>query len=128
MLGGVQGSGWRGGIGGLPTLLMMLNAGGRRCTPLLLLALQKWHLGFWSLYILSVICPNYACTHLFSVPYRFFVFRHPRRHLSRCKPCNRVSGPKSPLILTVTTWVPLAWDAHHCPGALGTKFLASESV
>ena len=35
-----------------------------------------------------------------------------------------VSGPKSLLILTVTTWVPLAWDAHDYPGALGTKFLA----
>lgn len=124
MLGGVQGSGWRGGEGGLPTLLMMLNAGGRHSTPLLLLALQKRHLGFWSLYILAVICPNYACAHLFSVPYRFLVFCHLRRHLSRCKPYSRVSGPKSPLILTVTTWVPLVWDAHHCPGALGTKFLA----
>ena len=35
-----------------------------------------------------------------------------------------VSGLKPPLILTVTTWVPLAWDAHDYPGALGTKFLA----
>jgi len=35
-----------------------------------------------------------------------------------------VSGPKSPRILTVTTWVPLVWDDHNCPGALGTKFLA----
>ena len=48
------------------------------------------HLGFWSLYILlSIICPNYACTHLFSVPYAFFVFCHPRRHLSKCKQCTK---------------------------------------
>ena len=68
---------------------MMLNAWGRHRTLLLLLALQKQHLGFWSLYILlSIICPNYACTHLFSVPYAYFVFCCPRRHLSRCKQCT----------------------------------------
>ena len=44
-------------------------------TLFLPLALQKWQLGFWSFCILlSIICPNCACTHLFLVPHSFFVF------------------------------------------------------
>ena len=63
------------GLGGLPTPLVVLSAGGVLSALLLLLALQKWQLGFWSFCILlSIICPNYACTQLFLVPYIFFVF------------------------------------------------------
>ena len=38
--------------------------------------------------LLSIICPNCACTQLFSVPYSFFAFCCPRRCLSRCKHCS----------------------------------------
>ena len=63
-----------GGLGALPTPLMVVCAGGRRRTLLLLLALQKWQLGVWSFCILlSRICPDCACTQLFLVPYSFFV-------------------------------------------------------
>ena len=42
--------------------------------PTLLLVLQKWQLGFWPFCIfLFIICLNYACMHLFLVPYSFFL-------------------------------------------------------
>ena len=41
--------------------------------PLLLLqALQKWQVFLVSLYLLSIICPNWACMQLFLVPYNIF--------------------------------------------------------
>ena len=43
--GQVQGSVWRGGLGGLPTHLVVLCAGGLCSTLHLLTALQKWKLG-----------------------------------------------------------------------------------
>ena len=59
-------------------LFVMLSAGGMRSTLLLLqtprfllLALQKWQLGFLvSVSFGSRICPN--CTQLFLVPYNFY--------------------------------------------------------
>ena len=64
---------WRGGLGGLPTPLVVLCAGITRRTLLLLLAPQKWQFGFWSFCILLfIICPNYACVQLLLVPYSFF--------------------------------------------------------
>ena len=48
---------WRGGLGGLPTPLVMLCAG-----------------GVCSFCILFLICPNWACMKLFLVLYSFFFF------------------------------------------------------
>ena len=59
---------------------------------LLFLALQKCQLGFLvSLYLLSRICSNRACTELFLVPRCFFVFCYWRRGVSRCKHCSKGS-------------------------------------
>ena len=85
------GSGLRGGLGGRPHPL-----GGAVCRvhaqyPALLPTPQKWQLGFWSFCILFIICPNGACTQLFLVPYRFFVFCCSRRRLSRWKHCSKGS-------------------------------------
>ena len=52
----------RRGLGILPTTLVVLYAGGKHSTLLLLPTLQKWHLGFWSFCILFIICPNCICT------------------------------------------------------------------
>ena len=66
-----------------------------RNTLLSLRALQKRHLGFWSFCIfLSRICSNCACTHLFLVPYSFFVFC-----CSRCKHCSK--GSQVPACLSL---------------------------
>ena len=58
-----------GGLGGLPTPLVVLSSGGDAQFPafvpdtlFLFQALQKWRLGFSvSLYLLSRICPNCMC-------------------------------------------------------------------
>ena len=64
----------KGGLGGLPTPLVVLFAGILPRTLLLLPASQKWQLGFWSFCILlSIICPNCTGMQLFLVPYSFFV-------------------------------------------------------
>ena len=65
-------------------------------TLLLLPALPKWPLGFWSFCILSIICPNCACTQLFLVPYGFFVFCCLRRCLFGCKHCSKGSQIPGP--------------------------------
>ena len=58
-MGCVQGSGRRGGLGGLPTPLVVLRAGGMRRTLLLLPALQKWQLGVLvSLYLVVHSLPQ----------------------------------------------------------------------
>ena len=55
-------------------------------TLLLLLALQKWHLGFFiCMYLLSIICPSCACRQLVLVPYSIFVFCCSRKSVFRCK-------------------------------------------
>ena len=63
------------------------------CSTLLLLpALQKWRLGFLvSLYLLSRIYPNCACTQLCLVPHSFLVFCCRRTGVSRCKHCSKGS-------------------------------------
>ena len=67
---------------------------------LLLPALQKWQMGFWSFCILlSIICPNCACIHLILVPYSFFEFCCSRRRLSSCKHCSK--GSQFPACLTL---------------------------
>ena len=59
---------------------------------LLLVALQKLQLGpLVCLYLLSRICPNWASTQLFLVPYSFFVFCCWRTGLSRCTHCSKRS-------------------------------------
>ena len=79
-----------------------LPSGGAACRGhlqdlLLLLALQKWRLGFWSFCILlSIICPKCTCTQLFLVPYGFSVFCCSRRGVSgrqHCSKGSQVPGP-----------------------------------
>lgn len=53
---------------------------------------------FWVTFVSfgSRICPNWACTLIFSVPDSFFVFRCSRRGVSRCKHGGTaVKGPRS---------------------------------
>ena len=87
----------RDSLSGLPAPLVVVSAGGRPST--LLLVLQKWQLVFWSFCILlSISCPNCNCWRLFLVPCYFFVFYCSRRCFSRCKRCSKgtqVPGPKS---------------------------------
>ena len=52
-----EGSGLKGGLGGLPTVLMVPCAGCMCSALLLLLPPQKRQLGFWSFCILFMICP-----------------------------------------------------------------------
>ena len=83
----VQRSSWSGGLGALPTPLVVACVQGA-CT--VLLSLQKWQLDFWSFCILLyIICPNRTYVQLFLVPYSFFIFCCLRRHLSRFKHCGK---------------------------------------
>ena len=70
-----SGIGPEGGSGILPILLVVLCAGNMHSTLLLLLALKKWQLGFWSFCILlSIICPNCSRMWLFFFPcFLYFV-------------------------------------------------------
>jgi len=64
----------------------------------LLLALQKWQLGFFGvfLYLLFRICPNCTCTQLLLVPSSFFLFCGSWRGAFRCKHCSTAAeGPRS---------------------------------
>ena len=83
---------------------VMLCAGGMHSTLFLLPTpcFFSWlfRSGIWAflvfLYFLSIICPNWACTQLFLVPYSFFVFFGLRKCLSRCKHCSTAAkGPRS---------------------------------
>ena len=47
-----------------------------------------WVFGLFCI-LLSIICPNCACTQLFLVPSSFFVFCCWRRCLSKCKHCSK---------------------------------------
>ena len=84
-------------LGGLPTPLVVMCAGGVLSALLLLQALHKWKLGFLVFLYLTVHnLPQLLYTQLFLVPYSFFVFRCWRRPLSSCKDCNKesqISGP-----------------------------------
>ena len=81
----VQGSCWRGGLGGLPTPLWCLVEGDFRsqhpvfCSPL-------FRNGSWMFFCLCIcwsrICPNCASTGLFLVPCSLFVFCCWRRGMS----------------------------------------------
>ena len=89
------------GLGGFP-LGGAVCKGHAQCSafvpyPLLLLwALQRWQLGFLtSLYLLSRICPNYACLNLIIVPYSFLVFCCLRIGMSRCNHhSTEAKGPR----------------------------------
>ena len=70
---GVRPKEWRRGVGGLPTPLVVLCAGGM-CSPVLLHpAAQKCQLGFWSFCVLFIICPN---LHAHSCFWSLIVFLH----------------------------------------------------
>ena len=70
-MGQIGGSGSKGGLGGLPTPVLVLRAEIMHRTLLLLLAPQKWQLGFG----LFVACylPQLCMHELLSVPCSFFV-------------------------------------------------------
>ena len=117
----MQGSGWRGGLGGLPTPLWSCVQGACAgpCFCSWLLISGSWVF----LVFLSIICPNCACTQLFLVPYSFFVSCCLRRGVSRCKPCSR--GSQVPVFLTPSSWGTGSLDFSTlggefcCPRALG---------
>ena len=71
---------------------------------LFLLQDLKWQLGFfWSLYLLSRICPNRPCMPLFLAPYSFLVFCCLRRGMSRRE--HRSKGPEvSACLSTYLGW------------------------
>lgn len=54
-MGCVQKSDWSGGLGGLPTSLVVLRVGVTFLFP----SLQKWQLHFWSFFI---FCPEFVPT------------------------------------------------------------------
>ena len=95
---GVGPEGW---LKGLPTPLMVLCAGGMRCTLLLLptpcFCSRLFRSGRWGfgLILSPRICPDCTCMHLFLVPYSFFVFCCSRRPLFRCKLCSKGFQPVS---------------------------------
>lgn len=83
-------SGWRGGLGGLPTPLVVLSAG---CTgsallflPTLCFCFRLLKSGSWVFCSLCIFCPESAltakCRQLFFIPYSFFVFYCWRRGCS----------------------------------------------
>ena len=84
--------------------------------PLLLLLLffRSGSWAFWSLRIFSRICPNCACTQLFSVPYRFFVFCCMRRCLSRCKHCSTAAEGRTSQPVSMLWELELLFLAQAC--------------
>ena len=62
-MGCVQGLGWRHGLGGLPTPLVVLSAGGRHNTLLLLPAFQKLAVGFLVFLYLALQNVPQLCMH-----------------------------------------------------------------
>ena len=90
------------------------EGGGIGSTLLSLLALPKWKLGFSvSLYLLSRICPNCACTWFFLVPYGFFVFCCWRRGVSRGKHCGTAAkGPRSQPVSLIHPWKDCCEDSR----------------
>ena len=85
-------------MGGLPTPLVMLCAGGMHSTLLLLptpcLCSLLFRSGIWAFCIfLSIICPSCSCGQLFLVPYSFFVFCCSRRCVSGAS--TAAKGPRS---------------------------------
>ena len=68
------GSGWRHVLGGLPSSLVALSAGGIRGTLLLLLAFASEVAGFGCIYtLLSIVCPSHTSMQ-FLIPCSLFVF------------------------------------------------------
>ena len=55
----VQKLDWRGGLGGLPTSLVVLSVVNMCRTLFLLPSLQKWQLHFWSF---RIFCPEFVPT------------------------------------------------------------------
>ena len=93
------GVGARCGLGGLPTPLVVVCAGGHAQYPAFALGSSIVAVGggfLVFLYLLSIICPNCACTQLFLVLCSFFVFCCWRTGVSRCKHCSTAAkGPRS---------------------------------
>ena len=113
------GTRWEVWLGGRPTPLLALCAGGMPRILLLVSAPQKWQkvfsvlfcfvlFPFWAI-LVALICPNGASMHLFLVPYSFFVFCCSRRCLFRCKHCSQCSqGSQAPDCLRFTQTTPPA--------------------
>ena len=91
-----DGSGQRGGLGGLPTPLVVLCAGSCTgscfCSDTSIVAI-----GFVIFCVLLfIICPNCTVVYLFLVPSNFFVFCCLERCLSRCRRCSKRSQVPGP--------------------------------
>lgn len=119
-LGWIRGSGWRSGLGGLPSPIDALCRGS--CTgPPLLQAPQKGQLGF-GLCIFSIICPNWPCTHLFLICYSIFVFCCPRDVCPGAS--TAVKGPRCQLVSDSPTAI--CWEsASWLPGFFPLRSLPS---
>uniref|UniRef100_A0AC11EQ66 RNA polymerase II, I and III subunit E n=1 Tax=Ovis aries TaxID=9940 RepID=A0AC11EQ66_SHEEP len=94
----VQGSCQSDDSGGLPTLWVVLCAGIRPGTQLLLRHLRS---GGFDFLLLSIICSSWAIARLFLVPHGFWVFCCWRRCLSKCRRCRK--GSQLPACLISTT-------------------------
>lgn len=91
-----EGSGQRGGLGGLPTPLVVPGAGVMHRSLLLLRYLTS---GSWVCDLLLLVIynlPNCTGVDLFLVPSHFFVFRCLEKCLSRCRHCGKRSQVPSP--------------------------------
>ena len=79
----VQGSGQWDDLGGLPTPLVVFNAGAYPVPHFCSWHFRSGSWAFWSFYILSTICPNCPYPQLLLVCYSFSVVSL-RRLVSRC--------------------------------------------
>ena len=99
-----RGSGWKGGLGGLPHFCGALCRGHAQYSafapdpPAFAPGSSEVAVGLLGLFcvLLSIIFPSCTCMQLFLVPYSFFVFCCSKRDLSRCKHCSTAAnGPRS---------------------------------
>ena len=99
-LGWIRGSGWRSGLGGLPSPPWCSVQEIMHRTLPFAPGTSERTVGFWPFCIFSIICPNWPRTHLFLICYSIFVFCCSRRCLSRCKHCSK--GSQVPACLRFT--------------------------
>ena len=86
---GVRPKEWQSGVGGLPTPLVVLCAGGHVQSLASAPTSPEVSVGFLVFLYLVHNLPQLTCTQLFLVPYSFLKFCCQKRHLSRCKQCSK---------------------------------------
>ena len=100
----MQRSGWRVGLGGLPTLGWCCVQGPCAVPCVCSLYLRNGAEFLVFLHLISHALPQVSITQLFLVPCSFLVFRCSRRHSSMCKHCSKGSlGPRSQLLTQTST-------------------------